>query len=139
MNTVIDKCCVCLLAAVLLACSCGRSDGTADLERQGQRWLDLARASLRDADYPLARTYVDSLRVRCPLALNAREEAIILLDSINLAEACEQLGEADFLARQTGIDYLARDSFETRLDRAQAKVRFFERKMQYDKEHKEKH
>ena len=139
MKTAIYRCCVCLLAVAWLACSCGSGHDAPDYERQGQRWLDMARASLRDADYTLARVYIDSLRTRCPQALNAREDAIILLDSIDLSEARAQLGEASFLAGQSGLDYIARDSLETRLDRARVKVQFFEKKMQYDKQHKEKH
>lgn len=138
MITLVSKYCFVMSIVALVVCSCGGSE-TPDYERQGQRWLGLARASLRDADYSLARVYVDSLRTRCKMALNAREEAILLLDSIDLAEAREQLGEAEFMARQAGLDYIARDSFETRLDRAQAKVRFFEKKIQYDKAHKEHH
>ena len=139
MNITIDKCCFGVLVAAVIVCSCGKGHDKPDYEQQGQRWLALARSSLRDADYSLARVYVDSLRTRCKMALNAREDAIVLLDSINLAEAREQLAEAEFLAQQAGLDYIARDSFETRLDRVQAKVRFFDRKMQYDKAHKETH
>ncbi len=139
MKTIVKRCSMCLLVVALLLCSCGKGNDDVAIERQGQRWLSLARSSLRDADYSLARIYVDSLRVRCPMALNAREDAIILLDSINLAEAREQLAEASYLASQSGLDYIARDSFETRLDRVQAKVRFYEKKMQYDGQHKERH
>lgn len=122
-----------------LACSCGDGNKEPDYEQQGQVWLNRARTSLRDTDYQLARIYIDSLRERCSMALNAREEAIILLDSIDLAEAREQLHQAKFLAGQTGLDYIARDSVDTNLDRAQAKVAFFEKKLSLDIARKEKH
>ena len=140
MNRIIGRCNILLVSIALLMLSgCGSKPSTPDYEQQGQRWLALARASLRDADYSLARVYIDSLRARCAMALNAREDAIILLDSIDLAEAREQLGEAEYMAKQTGLDYIARDSFDTRLDRARAKVHFFEEKIQYDKQHKARH
>ena len=104
MNITIDKCCFGVLVAAVIVCSCGKGHDKPDYEQQGQRWLALARSSLRDADYSLARVYVDSLRTRCKMALNAREDAIVLLDSINLAEAREQLAEAEFLARQAGLE-----------------------------------
>lgn len=122
-----------------LACSCGDGNKEPDYEQQGQVWLDLARTSLRDTDYQLARIYIDSLRTRCSMALNAREEAIILLDSIDLAEAREQLHQAKFLANQTSLDYIARDSVDTNLDRARAKVLFFEKKLALDISRKVKH
>lgn len=140
MNKIIVICNIAVVSIVMLMASgCDSKPSTPDYEQQGQRWLTLARASLRDADYSLARVYIDSLRTRCAMALNAREDAILLLDSIDLAEAREQLGEAEYMAKQTGLDYIARDSFDTRLDRARAKVHFFEKKILYDHQHKEHH
>lgn len=126
-----------LLAALIMA-SCGSPEET-DCELQGQRWVSKARNSLVDADYTLARIYIDSLRTRCKMALNAREDAILLLDSIDLAEAREQLHRAEFMASQEGLNYMARDSVNTNLDRAQAKVLFFEKKLEYDKANKKRH
>ncbi len=128
-----------LVATAALACaSCGQK-AEPDYESDGQRWVSLARASLLDADYELARAYVDSLRKKCPMALNAREDAILLLDSIELGEAREQLHQAEFMASQTGLNYIARDSVDTNLDRAQAKVRFFEKKLENDRANKKQH
>ena len=129
------------LFSVVLAVisSCGGAPAEPDYEAEGQRWLTMARASMRDADFSLARIYVDSLRTRCRMALNAREDGILLLDSIDLAEAREQLHRAEYMASQTGLDYIARDSVDTNLDRAKAKVRFFEKKIEHDKVNKTQH
>lgn len=123
--------------AVALA-SCG-SPAEPDYEAQGQQWLALARQSFRTADYEAAHMHIDSLRTHCALALNAREEAILLLDSVNLAEARQQLAEAERAASQTGLDYIARDSVDTNLDRAQTKVRFYEKKIENDIRNKKQH
>lgn len=130
----------CAMVAILLTLGgCGSSSPEPDYEKMGLRWLDLARISMRDGDYALARDMIDSLRTRCALALNAREAGIILLDSINLKEARQQLREAEYVAGQTGLDYLARDSVDTRLDRARVKVKFYERKLQHDIANRKQH
>lgn len=128
------------MLSVLLMASCSKSQPTdEEIEQAGHQWLLRARASLADADYDLARTYIDSLRERCPMALNAREEGILLLDSIELAQAVEQLQQAEFFARQSDLDYIARDSADTNLDRAMAKVKFFQKKIGHDLANKKQH
>ena len=130
----------CAIVAILLTLgACGSSSPEPDHEKMGLRWLNLARMSMRDGDYALARAMIDSLRSRCAPALNAREAGIILLDSINLKEARQQLREAEYVAGQTGLDYLARDSVDTRLDRARVKVKFYERKLQHDIANRRQH
>lgn len=130
----------CAIVAILLTLgACGSSSPEPDYEKMGLRWLNLARMSMRDGDYALARAMIDSLRSRCAPALNAREAGIILLDSINLKEARQQLREAEYVAGQTGLDYLARDSVDTRLDRARVKVKFYERKLQHDIANRQQH
>ena len=120
-----------IMAAVMV--SCGERQATVpDPEVQGQQWLSKARTALRDSDFVAARSCIDSLRNRCAEALNAREEGIVLLDSIELAEARRQLAEAGKAAAQQGLDIYARDSVDTQLDRMATKVRFFEKKLEHD-------
>ena len=120
--------------------SCGERQGTApDPEVEGQQWLKKARTALIDSDLVKARAAIDSLRSQCAEALNAREEGILLLDSIELAEAHRQLAEAEKAAAQQGLDIYARDSVDTQLDRMATKVRFFEKKLSHDLENKAKH
>ena len=120
--------------------SCGERQGTApDPEVEGQQWLSKARTALSDSDLVKAHAAIDSLRSQCAEALNAREEGILLLDSIELAEARRQLTEAEKAASQQGLDIYTRDSVDTQLDRFATKVRFFEKKLSHDLENKAKH
>lgn len=130
-----------LLLLLLLLVSCGSKDNgnSADIEQQGQQWLNKARTALSDSNYALAKDCIDSLRTRTAEALNAREEGILLLDSVNLAEARVELDAAEKAAAQPNLDIYARDSVDTNLDRAQTKVRFFERKLSLDKSQKQQH
>ena len=113
--------------------SCGERQGTApDPEVEGQQWLSKARTALSDSDLVKARAAIDSLRSQCAEALNAREEGILLFDSIELAEARRQLTEAEKAASQQGLDIYTRDSVDTQLDRFATKVRFYEKKLEHD-------
>ena len=125
-----------LLLLLLLLVSCGSKDNgnSADIEQQGQQWLNKARTALSDSNYALARQCIDSLRTRSAEAFNAREEGILLLDSIELAEARVELAAAEQAASVQGLDIYARDSVDTNLDRAQTKVRFYERKLDHDRQ-----
>ena len=120
-----------ILAAAMI--SCGERQATVpNPEVQGQLWLSKARMALSNSDFVAARSCIDSLRSRCAEALNAREHGILLLDSIELAEAHRQLADAQKAAAQQGLDIYARDSADTHLDRMVTKVRFFEKKLEHD-------
>ena len=82
-----------------------------------------AAAMLRDARYALhhhlwneARDTIFSLRRNCPTAIEARKQAILLLDSIEMNAA------ADSLRLVTGKEW----------ERLNVKKQFFERKLQED-------
>ena len=99
-----------LLACLLTACSKETPD-------------ERAAAMLREARYALhhhlwseARDTIFSLRRNCPTALEARRQAILLLDSIEMNAA------ADSLRIVTGEDW----------KRLNVKKQFFERKLQED-------
>ena len=130
--------CIISLSAVIASCN-GKENASATPEQQGQLWLAKARAALRGSDFAEARAAIDSLRHLCAEALNAREEGILLLDSIDLAEARSQLAEAERLAARQDLDIYARDSADTRLDRAATKVRFYEKKLTNDIAHRQRH
>ena len=98
------------VATLLVACS---------QETQDER----AAAMLRDARYALhhhlyneARDTIISLRRNCPTAIEARKQAILLLDSIEMNAA------ADSLRLVTGEEW----------ERLNVKKQFFERKLQED-------
>ena len=82
-----------------------------------------ASAMLRDARYALhhhlwneARDTIFSLRRNCPTAIEARKQAILLLDSIEMNAA------ADSLKLVSGEEW----------ERLNVKKQFFERKLQED-------
>ena len=131
-----------LIAAVMTSCGRGESQagGDADSDNlRGWQWIADARRCLADSDFVAARNCIDSLRTSCPMALNAREQGILLLDSIELGEARQQLKQAEAYASRTDLDIYARDSADTELDRAVTKVRFYEKKLTHDIANQQNH
>lgn len=100
-----------LLAAVLLA---GCSQETP--EEHAARMLRDARYALHHHLWNEARDTILSLRRNCPTAIEARRQAILLLDSIEMNAA------ADSLRLVTGEEW----------KRLNVKKQFFERKLQED-------
>ena len=99
-----------IIAALLVACKKDSPE-------------ERAAAMLRDARYALhhhlwneARDTIYSLRRNCPTAIEARKQAILLLDSIEMNAA------ADSLRLVTGEEW----------ERLNVKKQFFERKLQED-------
>ena len=66
------------------------SEARTKMEQKGQAYLMLSRQALSEKNFTTAREKVNLLRKECELALYAREEGILLMDSINLFEAEEQ-------------------------------------------------
>jgi hypothetical protein len=87
-----------------------------DPEMEGQRMLDEARRELSQKNFAAARDTIMMLRLRCPKALYARRQALVLLDSIELQ------GAADSLSRANGEEW----------ERLDVKHKFFQRKLQED-------
>ena len=99
------------LAALLIACS---QEKTAD--ERAAIMLREARYALHHHLYNEARDTIFSLRRNCPTAIEARKQAILLLDSIEMNAA------ADSLRLVTGEEW----------KRLNVKKQFFERKLQED-------
>ena len=119
-------------AAILLVSAAGCKDKN-DVEAAGQTCLSDARVALSINDFKKAKSCIDRLRKEFPLALNAREEGILLLDSIDLAEARIQLEESKRQANRPNLSNIERDTLGINLDRAQQKVKFFLKKLEHDK------
>lgn len=119
-------------AAILFASAAGCKDKN-DVEAAGQTCLSDARVALSINDFRKAKSCIDRLRKEYPLALNAREEGILLLDSIDLAEARVQLKESERQANRPNLSNIERDTLGINLDRAQQKVKFFLKKLEHDK------
>lgn len=99
-----------LMAAVLVACSQETPD------ERAANMLKEARYALHHHLYDEARDTIFSLRRNCPTAIEARKQAILLLDSIEMNAA------ADSLRLVTGEEW----------KRLNVKKQFFERKLQED-------
>ena len=89
-------------------------------EAEGRVLLEEARRALEREQFADARGAIRTLRDSFPLALSARTAAILLDDSISLAEARRQLGA------------VPTDSAE-RLKELALKVKFYTRKLEHDK------
>ena len=78
---------------LLALVSCGGNQP--DPEQQGQQMLTEARICYAQGNYAAARDSIMSLRKNHPTALEARRQAILLLDSVEL-----QLAEGDSLKQE---------------------------------------
>ena len=99
-----------LLAILLVACS------QQTPEERAASMLKDARYALHHHLWDEARDTIFSLRRNCPTAIEARKQAILLLDSIEMNAA------ADSLRLVTGEEW----------KRLNVKKQFFERKLQED-------
>ena len=82
-----------ILLLLLVLVSCGRQQPSE--ETLGMMKLDGARALYAQGNYAAARDAILSLRKNHPTALEARRQAILLLDSVEL-----QLAEGDSLKQE---------------------------------------
>lgn len=120
---------------LLAATACTTSD---DTEKMGQQCLAQARDYLGFERFGEARAAIDSLRANYPRAFNAREEGILLLDSIDLLEARKNLEEAQksLALNPSGAE---KDSIEFDKEEAEQKITFFTKKLAHDKANFKKH
>lgn len=121
---------ICLLfVSALLLVSCGNALTEREkAELGGAQLVSQAREAFVTANYTTAVALIDSIRNAFPLALNAREEGILLKDSVLLEQAREELRNAKDIAG---------DSID--LEELHMKVTFYERKLQHDLEQKQTH
>lgn len=104
-----------------------RSEARNKMETEAQARLSMARTKLAQMQCAEAKAIVIKMRKDCYLALSARKEGILLMDSIDIQQAKLELSKADSLMqKQHSIS--TSDDF----DEACRKVQFYERKLQYD-------
>lgn len=127
-----------MLMLTIIACSAGggtknnvntedRSEARNKMETEAQARLSMARTKLAQMQCAEAKATVIKMRKDCYLALSARKEGILLMDSIDIQQAKLELSKADSLMqKQHSIS--TSDDF----DEACRKVQFYERKLQYD-------
>lgn len=118
-----------LFVSCLLLVGCGNALTEREkAELGGAQLINQAREAFVGSDYTTAVALIDSIRNAFPLALNAREEGILLKDSVLLEQAREELRNAKDVAG---------DSID--LEELHMKVTFYERKLQHDLEQKQTH
>jgi hypothetical protein len=103
---------------IVLFSSCGDNARQKD-EAKGSECLAKARVALAQDDYATARNAIDTLRAKYPLALKVREEAILTLDSIEIAAAGKDMNQ----------DTISPD----RKEEASVRHKFYLRKLDFDK------
>ncbi len=114
-------------------------------ERLGAETLVAARQALANGNYDEARDSIMSLRKNTPLAFEARKQAILLLDSIELLAARDSLEALPPSVRQLHITTPTTDDaiqiakgnlpLVDEYERLLVKVQFFERKLLEDQGH----
>lgn len=121
----------CLASCSLFKSDKNETDGYSDnrkiMEQEAQRKLQTARVFMQKEDFAQAKKTIEAMRKKDYLAITARKEGILLMDSICLQEAKMQLTKTDSL-QQLG------KASGTQLEEACQKVQFYERKLQFDKQ-----
>lgn len=140
--------CFLILFCVAVATSCGnqekQTDHTADYsqarlqdEQGGAVYLDSIRQSIVVKDWEQGKSQIEKLRQKYPLALDAREQALLLWDSICWMEAEAELIRVDAWLQPGGGSQTASkaecDSMRTAFDELFRRVEFYKRKLVYDK------
>ncbi len=115
-------------------CSC---NGNNKDESGGYECISQARQFLSTGNYDKARTMIDTLRNNYPLAFNAREEGILLLDSIEIASAQKDLQNVigELATAKVGFT----DSLQFAKEEAEQKIKFYTKKLNHDKANFKKH
>lgn len=103
------------------------SENRTRMEEDAQQRLNRARVFLASGCLHEAKAEVEKMRTDCYLAIAARKEGILLMDSIDIQLARAELAHIDSLL------YLGVDSVnENHFNEACGKIQFYERKLQHD-------
>lgn len=127
------KAILCALLALATLCACsGKDSKERDYSENRQRMETRAKTYLAQARQQLAagrpdeaRKTIERMRKACYLAIDGRTQGIVLMDSVDLYQARQDLVRIDSLLR---LGQVSQASF----DDACRKVQFYERKAQYD-------
>ena len=97
------------------------------MEKTAQQYLSQARSQLAQKQLEAAKATIGDMRKKCYQAITARKEGILLMDSIDLEMARQELVRTDRLLH-AGEPQLSQSDF----DEACRKVEFYERKLRHD-------
>lgn len=125
--------------AILVLCACSEKDKKTDwsekrqlMETRAQEMLSGARQALIRQDFEKAKNTIEAMRTQCNLALEARQQGILLMDSIYLQETVNKMMQADSLMKTQTVDSLI---LVPRLEEFGEKIKFYRRKLEHDKQH----
>lgn len=127
-------CALCLATGLLTACKDNKkgeaqSEKRIEMEERAQEFLSDARKSLTQKDFAAARKSIEQMRKDCYLALTGRRQGILLMDSIDCADAQQQLVKLDSLVRQNPNDANLAAQFEEKCK----EVDFYKKKIVHDR------
>ena len=127
-------CALCLATGLLTACKDNKkgeaqSEKRMEMEQRAQGFLADARKSLAQNDFAAARQGIEQMRKDCYLALSGRRQGILLMDSIDCADAQQQLVKLDSLVRQNPNDANLAAQFEEKCK----EVDFYKKKIVHDR------
>lgn len=88
-------------AVALVATACGGDSA----ERQAAEWLNRAQTEADRGHYAEAMAAIDSLRDKCPRAVEARRRALKLYQEVNLKAAEQAVQRADEALRTVDAEY----------------------------------
>lgn len=128
-NFLIQRVVILISIAVVAACESPREKELREDILAGEALIEEARKAFRAGEYGESIELIDSLRRAYPRAMNAREEGILLKDSVELAKAELELKSLE-----------ANGCMDAELwEETRRRLQFFVRKLQYDKERREVH
>lgn len=127
-------CALCLATSLLTACKDNKkgdaqSEKRTEMEERAQVFLSDARKSLEQNNFAAARKSIEQMRKDCYLALTGRRQGILLMDSIDCADAQQQLVKLDSLVRQNPNDANLAAQFEEKCK----EVDFYKKKIVHDR------
>ena len=122
--------------AILVLCACSEKDKKTDWSEKRQlmetRAQEMLSGALIRQDFEKAKNTIEAMRTQCNLALEARQQGILLMDSIYLQEAVNKMMQADSLMKTQTVDSLI---LVPRLEEFGEKIKFYRRKLEHDKQH----
>ncbi len=111
-------------------------------ERKAQIYLRAARAALEQRAFEQAKTHIIDMRKSCRLALTARENGILIMDSIDLLAAQYRLQQIDSLMQTTPYKDNTSDEAKALNQKFEAQcqeIKFYQRKLQHDLQQRHRH
>lgn len=109
-------------------------------EARAEVYLHDAREALSEKNFQVAKEQIRTLRESCRFALEAREKAILLLDSVELIDTQCRLLKSDsllriYMGKKQDIPLRMREKH----NELHRQLKFYERKLQHDKQQRRNH